>query len=86
MVVCCDVLEHIEPQHLDETISAIFERAEKYVYITICCIKSQAEFPDGQNLHLSIHPPSFWLAKLEPYATKLNYHGTENGLLAKIII
>ena len=68
LVVTCDVLEHVEPHLLDETIRECFDLSDRLVYHNIPCFQAGTVFVDGpyvgQNLHLTIEGPEFWKARI----------------------
>ena len=67
MTVCMDVLEHIEPEKLDNVLEHIYNKTNKIIYFTICVLPSFSSFPDGQNLHLIVENHDWWLKKLSKY-------------------
>ena len=64
MVMSTDVLEHIEPEELDNTINDLKNRANILHYHLIACHKAKKELPDGRNAHLIIETPDWWQRKL----------------------
>jgi len=63
MIMSTDVLEHVEPNFLDETLSDLYSRAEKVQYHLIACHKAKKILPDGRNAHLIIETPDWWQEK-----------------------
>lgn len=84
MVVCCDVMEHVEPMFVDQTIDWLYYYATKMIYLSICCAPSLEAFPDGSNLHLTIQTPSWWMSRFEERGSKFSYVGTDRGLTMKV--
>ena len=64
LVTCTDVLEHVEPDCIDEVIDHIFSLAEKATFMSICLRPAGQHLPDGRNAHLLIMPKDWWMAKL----------------------
>lgn len=64
MVVCVDVLEHIEPLLLDSVLDHITELAESIVFLSINTGPAGKVLDDGRNAHLIQQPMTFWLPKL----------------------
>jgi len=64
LVVCTDVLEHVEPAKLDAVLAHIFELTGKAAYFVISCRPAKAILPDGRNAHICLHEPEWWLDKL----------------------
>ncbi len=66
LVVCIDVLEHIEPAYLDTVISELASITEKIGLFTIHTGPAKKSLSDGRNAHLIQQPASWWLEKLLP--------------------
>jgi hypothetical protein len=70
LVVCTDVLEHVEPERLDNVLSHLSALSAKALYLVIATRPANATLPDGRNAHLIVRDAEFWLAKLKalPFA------------------
>ncbi len=64
MLTSTDVIEHIEPNFLDETLVYIDSLYEKTAWIIIACYPAKKFLPDGRNAHLIIESPEWWIRKL----------------------
>lgn len=64
LVVCLDVLEHIEPEHIDAVIAHLKALSRGVLYLCIFMRKARQILPNGKNAHLIVEPPSWWFAKL----------------------
>lgn len=64
IVVCTDVLEHIEPDCLDDVLDDIRYLAKRVVFLTIATRPAQKTLADGRNAHLIVQPALWWLPKL----------------------
>ena len=62
LIFSTDVLEHIEPNHLDKTLQEIKEHSD-YVYHLISCAPAKLILPDGRNAHLIQQEPEWWKQK-----------------------
>jgi hypothetical protein len=67
VVVCTDVLEHIEPEYIDKVIGHIYSLARKRVFLTIAMRPAHAVLPDGRNAHLIIEGLDWWKEKLSKH-------------------
>ena len=67
MTYSSDVLEHIEPDHLDNTLDMLFDITKKYQYHLIACHPAKKKLNDGRNAHLIIETPQWWKNKLSKY-------------------
>jgi trans-aconitate methyltransferase len=64
MIMSTDVLEHIEPEELTNTLNDLASRTNILQYHLIACYKAKKELPDGRNAHLIIKTPDWWQRKL----------------------
>jgi hypothetical protein len=60
LIVTADVLEHVEPEHFDETLSWIHRHSKRYHYHRISCDPCLTTLPDGRNAHLIVESPEWW--------------------------
>lgn len=67
IVVCTDVLEHIEPECLDDVLTNLAALTKKGCYLTASTRPAQKKLSDGRNAHLIIENGNWWLAKLMQY-------------------
>lgn len=72
-VICHDVLEHIEPEYLDNVLQDLHRCTLRVGYFAIGCSPAEAILPDGRNAHLIIKPASWWKEKLNKYFHLLSY-------------
>ncbi len=63
-VVCTDVLEHVEPECVENVIDDLQRVVSGFGYFRICCCPAYGALSDGRNLHLTQEPPEWWLEKL----------------------
>jgi hypothetical protein len=63
MLVCLDVMEHIEPELLDDVLSHIKSKFTKCAFISVSLIPANAVLADGRNAHLIQETPEWWAAK-----------------------
>jgi len=66
MVCCIDVLEHIEPDYLDNVLKHLQELTEVVAFVTVHTGPAMKTLPDGRNAHLTQEPIEWWLNKLTP--------------------
>ncbi len=64
MLISTDVLEHIEPHLLEETLLDLARRTNKVMYHLIACHPAKKSLPDGRNAHLIVETPQWWKNKL----------------------
>lgn len=66
-VACTDVLEHIEPELIDNVLDHVFSLMLIGGYFVISLCETKVWLPDGRNAHLLIKPVDWWLEKLLKY-------------------
>ena len=64
LVCCIDVLEHIEPELLDNVIADLSKITAKLGFFSIHMGPAAKTLNDGRNAHLIQKPSSWWLKKL----------------------
>lgn len=64
LVACCDVLEHVEPEYLDNVLDDIKQFADKAVFLVISTRPAGKTLPDGRNAHLIVEGIDWWRARL----------------------
>lgn len=60
IVVCTDVLEHIEPDHVSDVLAHIARLTRKMALLVVYTKEATKCLPDGRNAHLSIHDGLWW--------------------------
>ena len=64
MVVCIDMLEHAEPELLDNVLDHLEELTKEVLFATVHTGPASKKLPDGRNAHLIQKPAEWWLPKL----------------------
>jgi hypothetical protein len=64
LLTCTDVLEHIEPENIDNVLDHIRAIATRYVFLVIPTGPAAKTLSDGRNAHLIQKPVQWWLPKL----------------------
>jgi hypothetical protein len=67
LVVCTDVLEHVEPECLDDVLDDLRRLAVVGVYLAVGIGPADKTMPDGTNAHRIVQPMEWWLPKLDCY-------------------
>ena len=63
-VTCIDVLEHLEPELLDNVLDDLQSLAKEWGFFTVHTGPAVKTLSDGRNAHLIQQPPAWWLPKL----------------------
>jgi hypothetical protein len=80
LVACFQVLEHVEPEFLDNVLDHIQRLALKHVAFTVCTELASKVLADGRNAHLIVEPVHWWLGKMLPRWDVLFADRTDRGL------
>lgn len=83
IVICSDVLEHIEPDHLLLVLDDLRRCVKKVGYFIIHTGPAQKTLPDGRNTHLIQKGEQWWKRKLSNFFTvgKITALGPELHIL-----
>jgi len=63
IVICTDVMEHIEPLYVGDVIMELHKLTLERLIMCVSCRPAIKQLPDGRNAHLIIQPPDFWLKR-----------------------
>ena len=80
VIYSSDVLEHIEPELLDETLEDLFNRASKYQYHLIACHPAKKKLNDGRNAHLIVEGPDWWRSKLKKFNWSIEHEDIQEWI------
>ena len=64
IVVCTDVLEHIEPEHIDAVLDDLKRLTRKFGFFVVATGPAQKTLADGRNAHLIQESANWWLPKI----------------------
>lgn len=78
-VTCIDVLEHIEPEHLDDVLDDLRRVTEFFGFFTVHTGPAVKVLSDGRNAHLIQEPPAWWLPKIMERFELLQFNTVEHG-------
>jgi hypothetical protein len=82
IVVCTDVLEHIEPQFIDSVLDDIARLAKVAVFLTVATRPARKMLPDGRNAHLIQQTYIWWLEKIARRLMLTHFENHGGGFLA----
>lgn len=60
LVCCIDVLEHVEPEYLDDVLASIRSKTARTAFLTIHTGPAGKFLPDGRNAHLIQEGIEWW--------------------------
>jgi hypothetical protein len=68
-VYCCDVLEHIPPEHVDASLDAIARLARRGAFLQIALWPENWGRAIKQDLHLTVQSAEWWLERIRQRLT-----------------
>lgn len=77
IVVCTDVMEHIEPDCLDAVLTHIKDLTKKIAFISVATRPARKTLSDGRNAHLIIQEGDWWFAKMSKFFVVKSYNHQE---------
>lgn len=80
IVVCTDVMEHIEPELLDNVLAHLKSKTKKIIYLVISTREAQKKLEDGRNAHLIVKDAVYWFAKISEYFDILTLVKQDNAI------
>lgn len=67
VVICADVLEHVEPECVDSVLADLARLTKMACYTLISTRPAGKTLSDGRNAHLLVQPPDWWLAEMRKH-------------------
>lgn len=65
LVVCTDVLEHVEPDKLTAVLEHLYRLTIKGAFFMVALRTANKTLPDGRNAHLTVADTDFWLTHVK---------------------
>lgn len=84
IVVCSDVLEHIEPEHLESVLDDLKRLTRKVGYFVVATGPAQKFLSDGRNAHLIQEPSEWWLPKIMSRFDLMHFQGNKAGFIVVV--
>jgi 2-polyprenyl-3-methyl-5-hydroxy-6-metoxy-1,4-benzoquinol methylase len=80
LVMCIDVLEHVEPEFLDNVLSDLKRVTAHAGFFVISTVPANRILKNGKNAHLIIETADWWIQKLSKYFTLSDIQRSEKSL------
>lgn len=64
-LVSCDVIEHFEPNLLDQSLQLMQSKFCRAAFLIIACYPAKKFLPDGRNAHLIVENCAWWMHKIQ---------------------
>ncbi|MEM7783115.1 MAG: class I SAM-dependent methyltransferase [Planctomycetota bacterium] len=76
LVICFDVLEHLDLVDIDQLLSEVDRVLAKggTFYGSVSCRHSGVTDPNGDNLHRTVESPGWWIDRLSPDSAEWDGH------------
>lgn len=80
IVVCTDVMEHVEEDCVDAVLDDLQSLTLDMLVLNIALKESLKHLPDGRNAHITLKPVPWWMEKIEERFVVLNKNDEEETL------
>ena len=86
-LLCTDVLEHVEPECIEDVIKHIISKFNKKALLGISLVTAKKLLPSGRNSHILVKPIEWWIGLLQrfciieqiEFVNGIVYHKYSNG-------
>lgn len=85
VVVCTDVLEHIEPELVENVITDLRRLTQRVALLVINTGPAKKVLADGRNAHISMHPEDWWIERVKAAGFEVTDHYDDSGNTFAII-
>ncbi|KKL30389.1 hypothetical protein LCGC14_2368570 [marine sediment metagenome] len=79
LLICLDVMEHIEPDYLEAVLKHTSSLMRKVGLISVCTRAAYKNLPDGRNAHLIVESSKWWLPRLMEHFKVLEFKESGNS-------
>lgn len=79
LVVCTDVMEHVEDGYVNTVLADIRSLAKKGAFFQIATRPASKTLPDGRNAHLIVAPAKWWIEKLNQHFEPISFQTMQGG-------
>ena len=83
-VTCIDVLEHIEPEYIEDVLDDLQRVTERFGFFTVHTGPAVKTLSDGRNAHLIQEPAHWWLDKFMRRFELLQFNTVANGFYVTV--
>lgn len=86
VVYCGDVMEHVEPEFVDDVLVDVLRLARHAAVFVISCAPGNRRLPDGSAAHRSVHAPEWWRMKLEAFGRLEEHPGIASQPELRVVV
>lgn len=65
LVFCLDVLEHVEPEYIENVLDDLVSHIGKRGLFRVATVPARQKLPDGRDAHILIKPTKWWINKFK---------------------
>jgi hypothetical protein len=69
-VICTDVLEHVLYEDVPWVLDKIFRASRSFVYAVAATYPAMKRLPNGENVHCTLQPATWWRSQMEAAARR----------------
>jgi len=84
LVVCTDVLEHVEPEMVGDVLDHLKALVKKKGFFVISTSLAKKELADGRNAHLIVESPRWWLNALWDKFNIVGFQDIKDAILVVV--
>ena len=84
LLISLDVLEHIEPELIDDVLAHMASKMNKFGFLSIATRPAKKVLPDGRNAHLIQEHAGWWITKLSNHFKVIQFSGTDKELVVMV--
>ena len=85
-LLCTDVLEHIEPECIEDVLEHLISKFNKKALLSISLQKSKKILSDGRNSHILLESEAWWIALLKKYCNIENAYSVKTDSCYDLLI
>lgn len=78
VVLCNDVLEHVEPDHIESVLAHLASKVRHYALLSIADHEAKKILPDGRNAHLLVKSLDWWVDRVSKVLS-IDHQKIHNG-------
>lgn len=71
LVVCTDVLEHVEEESIPAVLNHLARLARRKLFVVISLVTTDKTMSDGRSAHVTIKPAAWWITGIEGFGFRL---------------
>lgn len=86
IVVCTDVLEHIEPEFLDSVLDELMRLTKRSGFFTVATREANKHLEDGRNAHLIVKTLGWWITEIEKRFFVSRIQNIDNQMFMMIVV